>query len=313
MSITPLPHRRFPRRARALAALLGGAALAAALALPAGAADDTAPAPAQNAAGAEGAAAEENPVLAVVDGREIRASDLAEELRNLPPAARQVPQAMLYDLVLDNVISSVLVAKAAEQAGLDQSDAYKEQMEVRRRNVLTQLYLQDVAEAAMSEDKVAAAYEAMKKEGAGRQQVRARHILVKDEAEAKRIIGELEGGMDFAAAAEQYSTGPSKTEGGDLGYFGEGEMVPEFSEAAFALEPGSYTKEPVQTQFGWHIIKLEDRREAAPPPLEEVLPQLQQQVVEDAIRAEIDSLKAAAKIEKKSLPAALGGAAPAKE
>lgn len=297
-SLVPL-SRRAGRRAPPLAALLGAAALAVALAQPA-------PARAQ----AQEGSAQDNAVLAVVDGVEIRASDLAEELRNLPPAARQVPQAMLFDLVLDNVIGSVLVAKAAEQAGLQDSEEFRQQMEVRRRNVLTQLYLQGIAEAALAEDRIAAAYEALKKESAGKQQVRARHILVADEAEAKRIIGEIQAGLDFAEAAEKYSTGPSKSQGGDLGYFGEGEMVQEFSDAAFALEPGAITTEPVQTQFGWHIIKVEDRREAEPPPLEQVLPQLQQQAVEEAVRAEIERLRANASIEKKDLSTALGATAP---
>lgn len=263
--------------------------------------------PAQDAAAAE----EANPVVARVNGEEIRMQDLSEELRNLPPAARQVPQAMLFDMVLDNVISAALVAQAADSAGVDESEAFAEQMAIRRRKVLTQLFLQDVAKKAMTEEAVAAAYEAMKAETGDKQEVHARHILVEDEAKAKEIIAELDGGMDFAKAAESYSTGPSKAQGGDLGFFVKEQMVPEFAEAAFALEPGSYTETPVQTQFGWHVIKSEERRKAAPPPLEQVRGELQQKVVEAAITAEVERLTAAAEIEKIERPVAAPPAAEA--
>jgi len=244
-----------------------------------------------------------NPVLAIVNGAEVRATDLSDEFRNLPAEARQVPQELLYDMVLDNVISAFLVAQAAERAGLEQSTAYQRQMAVRRRSVLTQLYLQEVAREALDGEATTAAYEALKAEYEGREEVRARHILVADEAEAVRIIAELDAGLDFAEAARVHSTGPSAERGGDLGFFGEEAMVPEFGTVAFALEPGTYTAEPVQTQFGWHVIKVEARRPAEAPPMEQVRDELRQQIVEQAIAGEVERLREAASIEKTPPPA----------
>ncbi len=298
-------HALGPDRPKARrAGLLRSALLCSALALAAPAALAPAAFAQDKAAQDEAAAADTNPVVARVNGEEIRMQALSEELRSLPPEARQVPQAMLFDLVLDNVISAALVAQAADAAGVDESEAFAEQMAIRRRKVLTQLYLQDVARKAMTEEAVAAAYEAMKAEMGDKEEVHARHILVEDEAKAKEIIAELDGGMDFAKAAETYSTGPSKTQGGDLGFFAKEQMVPEFAEAAFALEPGSYTAAPVQTQFGWHVIKSEAKRKAAPPPLDQVRGDLQQKVVEQAITAEVERLTADAEIEKVDRPAA---------
>lgn len=245
-----------------------------------------------------------NPVLAIVNGAEVRATDLSDELRNLPSEARQIPQELLYDLVLDNVISAFLVAQAGEQAGLEDSEEYVRQMALRRRNVLTQLYLQEVARKALDGDATRIAYEALKAESEGKEEVHARHILLAEEEEALRVIAELDEGLDFADAARAHSTGPSAERGGDLGFFGEEAMVPEFGEAAFALEPGTYTATPVRTQFGWHVIKVEERRAAVPPPLEQVRDELRQQIVEQAIAAEVERLREAASIEKTSAPAA---------
>ena len=118
-----------------------------------------------------------------------------------------------------------------------------------------------------------------------------------NEEAAREVIGLLDGGADFAELAKERSTGPSGPKGGDLGYFSAGQMVPEFSQAAAALEPGSYTKEPVKTQFGWHVIKLEDRRIAAPPPFEEIEQQLREQVARETLKVVLDGLREDADIE----------------
>ena len=294
-------------RARGLeAAFLGGAMAVATLAAGPAQADDK---PATEQTAQQPAAVDMKQVVARVNGREIRMQDVAEEMRSLPPQAQQMPQAMLIGLVLDNVISAELVAQAADAAGVDETEAFAEQMAQRRRKLLTQLYLQDLAEKAMTDEALAAAYEAKKAEFGDREEVRARHILVESEEEAKKIIAELDAGKDFAEAAQEHSIGPSKSKGGDLGFFEKEQMVPSFSEAAFALEPGSYTESPVQTQFGWHVIKTEERRKAAPPSLEELRPELRQEIVQDAIAAEIDRLKETAQIERmEGAPPAPGAA-----
>jgi peptidyl-prolyl cis-trans isomerase C len=115
------------------------------------------------------------------------------------------------------------------------------------------------------------------------EEISARHILVETEEEAKALITELDAGKDFAELAKEKSTGPSAGQGGDLGFFTKGRMVPEFEAAAFEITPGEYGKEPVKTQFGWHVIKVEERRETAPPAFEEVADQVRQLVYARAL------------------------------
>jgi len=129
--------------------------------------------------------------------------------------------------------------------------------------------------------------------------VRARHILVKDKAEAEAVISELQGGADFAELAKKRSTGPSGPNGGDLGYFPRGAMVPAFESAAFALEAGSFTQTPVQTQFGWHIILVEEKRIAEAPTIEELAPQLRQNLISQNLGRLLDSLRSNARIERR--------------
>jgi len=127
------------------------------------------------------------------------------------------------------------------------------------------------------------------------EEVSARHILLKTEEEAKAVIVELDAGKDFAELAKEKSTGPSAAQGGELGYFTKGRMVPEFEAVAFTLKAGEYAKEPVKTQFGWHVIKLEDRRETAPPEFDAISDQVRQLVMRErygdlikAARAEVE-------------------------
>ena len=128
-------------------------------------------------------------------------------------------------------------------------------------------------------------------------EVKARHILVDSEEQAKAVIGELDEGKDFIELAKEKSTGPSGPQGGDLGYFGRGRMVPEFEEAAFALEPGTYTKEPVKSQFGWHIIKVDDVRDVAPPPFEQVADQIRRVLLQERYLALVTEAREAANVE----------------
>ena len=140
------------------------------------------------------------------------------------------------------------------------------------------------------------------------EELHARHILVETEEAAREVIALLDGGADFIGLAKERSTGPSGPKGGDLGYFTADQMVPEFSQAAAALEPGLHTAEPTQTQFGWHVIKLDDRRTAAPAAFEEVEPQLRQQLARESVAAIFKDLRAGIEIEIMSQ--ASGEAAP---
>ena len=145
-----------------------------------------------------------------------------------------------------------------------------------------------------------ATYKLFIADNGSREEVKARHILVPEEATARTIIEKLTGGADFAEIAKTDSTGPSGPNGGDLGYFARGAMVPTFEAAAFELEPGSFTPEPVQTQFGWHVIKVEDRRVATPPSFEEMVPQLRQNLLNQTLGQILEKLRASAQINRRS-------------
>jgi peptidyl-prolyl cis-trans isomerase C len=150
---------------------------------------------------------------------------------------------------------------------------------------------------AVTEDEVKARYDQEVAALPKQEEVRARHILVKTEEEAKQIIADLDAGKDFIEIAKEKSTDPNKTEGGDLGYFTKGRMVPEFEEVAFALEKGTYTKTPVQTQFGFHVILVEDNRDAPPPAFEAVEQQVRQLVMRDKYLELIEKAKTEQTIE----------------
>ncbi len=151
--------------------------------------------------------------------------------------------------------------------------------------------------AAATEEAVNAAYEKLKSEFEPKEEIRARHILVVKEDEARDVVAKLDAGEDFVELAKTTSVGPSGPQGGDLGFFGEGQMVKPFSDAAFAMEPGTYTKDPVKTQFGWHVIKLEERRNTQPPALEQVRGELENQISNDAVSSLIEDLRGKATID----------------
>ena len=130
------------------------------------------------------------------------------------------------------------------------------------------------------------------------EEIHARHILVPDEAKAKEIIKKLDGGAEFKDLAKESSDGPTAANGGDLGYFAKSEMVPEFAEAAFALQPGTYTKEPVKTQFGWHVIKVEEKRQRPEPQFEAVKPQLEAQIRREKLNTMLEQWQKEASIKK---------------
>ncbi len=237
-------------------------------------------------------------VVAVVNGAEIRLSELMQILQTLPEQYRQVPLPMLYPQLLDQAVSRKLLAQAARAQKLQNDKAVKAQVAALEEQVLQQVYLTRRIEAEITEEKLRAQYDATIANGPGDTQVRARHILLKTEDEAKAVITELGNGADFEALARTRSTGPSASEGGDLGYFGEGQMVQAFSEAAFAMKKGETSATPVQTEFGWHVIKVEDRREQAPASFSDSIPELRQAMVQETVRGVVAELTAGAEIKR---------------
>lgn len=175
--------------------------------------------------------------------------------------------------------------------------AYKQRMAFIADRELHNAYFKKHVVDVTTDEEVKARYEkeiaALPKE----QEIHARHILVKTEDEAKDVIKQLDGGKDFAELAKEKSTDSSGSDGGDLGFFSKGRMVPEFEEAAFALKPGTYTKTPVKSQFGFHVIKVEEIRDAAPPKFEDVQQQVRQLVMRDKYLALLEKAKTSEKVE----------------
>ncbi len=226
--------------------------------------------------------AQENKVVAKVGAIEITLGDLDQAVTDLAQQLQNVPEAQRRARALDTLVDVYSLAQKATAEGLDKDPVVKRQLALLRARALHNNYFQNKIRPTIKDEAIKARYE---KEVAGAetpQEVSARHILVKTEEEAKEIINELDGGADFVELAKAKSTGPSGANGGDLGYFGAGRMVPAFEQAAFAMEKGQYTKEPVKTQFGYHIIKVEDKRSQPAPTFEATKDQIQQLLMTEA-------------------------------
>jgi peptidyl-prolyl cis-trans isomerase C len=211
------------------------------------------------------APADPNAVVARVNGHEIPYSaveDRFTEMKAAQPQLGAMPLSM--DALLDRLIAGA--------------------------------YMQKVVDETVTDEAIKAEYEKRKAEFVPAKEVHARHILVKTEDEAKDIIKELDGGADFVELAKTKSTGPSGPQGGDLGFFTKERMVPPFAEAAFAMEPGSVSKEPVKTDFGWHVIKVEEVRDTTFPALSEVEDDIKSELANKSVGDRIESLKEKAEI-----------------
>jgi Parvulin-like peptidyl-prolyl isomerase len=236
-------------------------------------------------------------VVAKVGDVEIHQSELDLAIANLDPQLQQLPDEQKRIAALSGAIDVKLLAVSADKEGMREDADFKRRVAFIADRELHNAYFKKHVVEAVTDADVKARYDKEVAALPQQEEVRARHILVKTEEEAKAIIADLDAGKDFVEIAKEKSTDPNKSEGGDLGYFTKGRMVPEFEEAAFALEKGAYSKTPVQSQFGFHVIKLEDKRIAAPPSLEDVGPQVRQLVMRDKYLELIEKAKAASKIE----------------
>jgi peptidyl-prolyl cis-trans isomerase C len=249
-----------------------------------------------------------NTVVARVDGTELRLSDVEAAQQNLPPQAQKLPLDQIYPMLLDRLVDGMLITEAGRKEHLEQNPELQVRLKRYEDRLIQEAYLNQAIKAAETEDQLKARYQTFAKDKAGKEEVHAQHILVKTEDEAKSVIAELDKGADFGELAKKYSTDPSASSGGDLGYFGHDDMVKAFTDAAFALPKGQYTKTPVKTEFGWHVIKVEDRRAGKPPSFEEAREQLSRDLAHEIIDAKLQGLRGAAKIEEfgldgKPLPA----------
>ena len=234
-------------------------------------------------------------VVATVDGTEITLGHMLVLRQRLPQQYQQLPPNVLFDGILDQLVQQTLLgAKVDELTATSQFILQNEERALRAAESL-----REVTADAMTEEALQEAYDRTYGSVEPETEYNASHILVETEEEATALVADLEGGADFAELAKEKSTGPSGPRGGELGWFGKGAMVAPFEEAVVAMEVGAISA-PVQTQFGWHVIKLNETRLKDAPSFEEVRGQLQEEVQTEAVQARIDELTAEADISRSS-------------
>lgn len=243
-------------------------------------------------------AAADDPVVARVNGQPITRSAVLELYGQLPPPMNQMPLEQILPSILNELTARKLIGEAAEKSKLGDDPAVRTQLQIAREQVLQQAYLERKVKAELTEPKLRARYDELIKAQPPQEEVHARHILTATEADAKAALDEVKKGTDFTEVSKKRSTGPTAATGGDLGFFTRDKMVPEFAEAAFALQPGQVSEKPVQSQFGWHVIKVEARRQAPAARFEDVRSQVFEIMSQEVVEKTVADLRKAAKIEQ---------------
>ncbi len=235
-------------------------------------------------------------VVATVNGAKIVKGDVTAAMKNLKVKSDDTDKA--FPIVVNQMINEKLINDEIARQGIEKDPAFQQRLAATKEQLLKTVYLERYLKDKVTDDKVKDIYDKIKKDNKGKEEVHASHILVKTEDEAKAIIKQLDGGAKFADLAKSKSMGPAAKNGGDVGYFAKGEVLPEFSDAAFALKPGTYTKTPVKTQFGWHVIYSQDKRQRVIPEYKDIAPQLRAKVSQGAIEDLVRSLRAKAQIQQ---------------
>ena len=243
------------------------------------------------------AAAPDDTVVAVVDGFEIRQSDVAIAFQRLPEQFRQAPVGQIFIQLVQQLVDGELIVKAGREVDLENDPEVQAQIAEFARVAIQQTYMNHLITEGLTEDDLRATYDATIAKTEGPIEVHAQHILLESEEDGYDIIKALEGGADFGDLARERSQDPSAARGGDLGYFTRSAMVGPFSSAAFVIEPGSIGPDPVQTDFGWHVIKVLDKHRQPVASFEDSLPTLEQQLTRELIATHMAQLRAKAEIE----------------
>lgn len=269
----------------------------------------------------------DDPVVAKVDGQSVYKTDVLDFIKTLPAQMQQVDVKTIFPMALEQVVSAKIVDVKAAAENLASDAEYVKRLADAKIQIARAIYVEKEIEKSFTADSVQKAYDEIVKNIPKTEEVHARHILVDSEAKAKDVISKLAAGAKFEDLAKEFSTDKSNSAtGGDLGYFAKTDMVKEFSEAAFALKANEYTKTPVKTQFGFHVIQSLDKRERPAPKFEDVKMQLEGQVKRDLLNKLVEQWKSSAKVEKfdidgkpvveaapEATPAAADAAAPAAE
>ncbi|MEW5837587.1 MAG: peptidylprolyl isomerase [Pseudomonadota bacterium] len=275
----------------------------------AGCGQETTPEKSASATTAAPTAVEQKDVLAIVNGDTITVEELNAVKLQLPPQA----QAGGDDAILNQLIELKALAQKAEADGIAKEAAIQSEIERAKESILANhLVKRMMKDMKFSDEQLKQEYDSLVAKLPKKQEMKAAHILIENEEQAKEIQKKVNEGGNFAELAKAYSTDPgSKDQGGELGWFEAGMMVPEFSAAASALKPGETTKEPVKSQFGWHIIKLEETRDVPPPAFEAVKPQVEGMMQQKAVEKLVNDTRAASKVEIKKAAESAPAAKPA--
>lgn len=233
--------------------------------------------------------------VATVNGVAVDDAIIQRNLAQVPEKLLEGRKEELTKQLIEKLVEQEIINQEATKLKIKESAEYKEQIKLLGDTLVTNMLLQKVVSDLVTEETVKAAYESTK-EAYTAPGVKARHILVKDENEAKKLIRRLDKGAKFAELAEKESIGPSAKNGGDLGWFKANDMVKEFSDAAFTLAKGAYTKTPIKTKFGWHVILVEDKKDKLAPDFDQVRGQIEKQLQEKVVADYLGQLKADAKV-----------------
>ncbi len=245
---------------------------------------------------AQDATVKEDKTIAIVNGHEIKVSEVQMATEDIIGQLPDLSPKLRYPFVVEYLIERHLLAQLAVKEGVADTDEYKRRLALYQAKALRDAYFFQKIRPLVTEEQVKAAYDAEAAKVAQTERIRARHILVATEKEAKDILDRLAKGEKFEDIAKKYSLDGSKDYGGDLGYFTAPEMVPEFSAAAFALKAGE-TSQPVKTDFGWHIIRLEDRKMGAAQPYDQVKAAIRNVLLRKQVQDTMESIRKASKIE----------------
>ncbi|WP_120495374.1 peptidylprolyl isomerase [Kiloniella sp. EL199] len=239
--------------------------------------------------------ARENPVVAVVEGDEIYWQDITQAAKKLPEQYQGQLETM-FPILLDRAIDLKLLAHAGADADVDEKAEVKRKLALAEEKIIRDSYLEQQLEEMISESMLKDRYFALLRENVVNAEIRARHILVETRNEALALVIALDNGAEFHLLAKKFSKGPSAEKGGDLGWFKRKDMDPEFASAAFSLAPGTYTKAPVATDFGWHVIKLEDKRDVKQPTFESMRAEIKEQISRELVALMVRDLRKEADI-----------------
>ncbi|WP_439123682.1 peptidylprolyl isomerase [Marivita sp.] len=233
-------------------------------------------------------------VVATVNGTEITLGHMLMVRASLPEQYQQLPDDVLWDGIMDQIVQQAVLS---EESTGDDSRRVQLALENERRALVAAQVIEGLVDDAVTDDAIQALYEETYLQGEPTEEFNASHILVETEEEAAAIVEELKGGADFATVAQEKSTGPSGPNGGQLGWFGAGMMVPEFQTAVEGMEVGAIS-DPVQTQFGWHVITLNEKRNQEAPSLDSVRAELENQISQQVVTQKIEDLTKAADVSR---------------